>query len=159
ATGLPAGTPVIAGGGDGQCSGAGAGLSADRPGHAYINLGTAVVSGCYGSDYAHHPAFRTEIAIADSGYIFETCMRSGTALADWLPRMFGAAAGSKRDLIAALEAEAAAVPIGARGVMVVPYWQGCMTPYWDSTARGIIAGLSGSTRRGDIFRAFLEGIA
>jgi len=34
-----------------------------------------------------------------------------------------------------------------------------MTPYWDSSARGVIAGLSGSTRRGDLYRALLEGVA
>ncbi len=43
--------------------------------------------------------------------------------------------------------------------MVLPYWLGCMTPYWDPYARGVIAGLSGSTRRGAIYRALLEGIA
>ena len=45
ATGLRAGTPVIAGGGDGQCAGTGADVFAT--GRAYINLGTAVVSGSY----------------------------------------------------------------------------------------------------------------
>src|SRR5258708_17265745 len=34
-----------------------------------------------------------------------------------------------------------------------------MTPYWDPSARGVIAGLSGSTRRGDLYRALLEGVA
>ena len=33
-----------------------------------------------------------------------------------------------------------------------------MTPYWDAAARGVIAGLSGSTRRGDLYRALLEGV-
>ena len=33
-----------------------------------------------------------------------------------------------------------------------------MTPYWDASARGVIAGLSGSTRRGDLYRALLEGV-
>src|SRR4029450_4311690 len=76
ATGLRPGTLVIAGGGDGQCAGAGVGVGA--PGLAYVNLGTAIVSGSYGPDYAHHRAFRTEIAVADQGYIFGTCMGSGT---------------------------------------------------------------------------------
>jgi xylulokinase len=31
-------------------------------------------------------------------------------------------------------------------------------PYWDASARGVIAGLSGSTRRGDLYRALLEGV-
>src|SRR6185437_6540608 len=116
ATGLPAGLPVIAGGGDGQCAGTGAGVSADHPDRAYINLGTALVSGSYGSEFAHHRAFRTEIAIADRGYIFETCLRSGTFLVDWLAReLFASGAASKGDLLIALEKEAAASPIGANG--------------------------------------------
>jgi xylulokinase len=158
ATGLLPGTPVIAGGGDGQCAGFAAGVGV--PGQAYVNLGTAVVSGAYGRGYAHDPAFRTEIAVAEEGYIYETCMRSGTFLVDWLAReMFLADPSQRRTLLAALETEAAASPIGAGGVVLVPYWQGCMTPYWDSFARGVIAGLSGSTRRGDIYRALLEGVA
>jgi xylulokinase len=159
ATGLKPGTPVIAGGGDGQCAGTGAGVSADHPGRAYVNLGTALVSGSYGRDYAHHRAFRTEIAIADAGYIYETCMRSGTFMVEWLTReVLRVAPGQQKAMIAALEAEAAASPIGANGIVMVPYWQGCMTPFWDSTARGVIAGLSGSSRRGDIYRALLEGL-
>ena len=43
--------------------------------------------------------------------------------------------------------------------MLVPYWSGCMTPYWDPNARGVIAGLTASHRRGDVYRALLEGIA
>jgi sugar (pentulose or hexulose) kinase len=158
ATGLLRGTPVFAGGGDGQC--AGTGVAALRPGRAYINLGTALVSGTYSPDYAYDPAFRTEVAIADRGYIFETCVRSGTFLLDWLAReMFGIDPARQAETHASLEAQAAASPIGAGGVLILPYWQGCMTPHWDSGARGVVAGLSGSTRKGDIYRAVLEGLA
>lgn len=158
ATGLRAGTPVFAGGGDGQC--AGTGVAVLQPGRAYLNLGTAVVSGTYGEGYAFDHAFRTETAIAERGYIYETSLRTGTFLVDWLAHeMFGLDPARRREALAALEAEAAASPVGAGGVMLVPYWQGCQTPHWDSAARGIVAGLSGSTRRGDVFRALLEGIA
>jgi sugar (pentulose or hexulose) kinase len=161
-TGVPGLRPVAAaaaGGGDGQCAGTGAGVSADHPGRAYVNLGTALVSGSYGRNYAHHRAFRTEIAVADEGYIYETCMRSGTFMVDWLTReVLRTEPGRHKEMIAALEAEAAASPIGANGLVMVPYWQGCMTPFWDSAARGVIAGLSGSTHRGDIYRAMLEGL-
>jgi sugar (pentulose or hexulose) kinase len=34
-----------------------------------------------------------------------------------------------------------------------------MTPYWDSRGRGVLAGLSGSHTRADIYRAMMEGIA
>ncbi len=158
ATGLQAGTPVVAGGGDGQCAGTGAQITA--PGRAYINLGTAVVSGSYGLDYAHDRAFRTETAVGDGGYIYEVCVRTGTFLVDWMAReMFNADPAKQASIFKTLEAEAAQSPIGAGGVVLLPYWLGCMNPYWDSYARGVIAGISGSTKRGDIYRALLEGIA
>ncbi|MCP3469084.1 FGGY-family carbohydrate kinase [Bradyrhizobium sp. CCGUVB1N3] len=157
-TGLSVGTPVVAGGGDGQCAGTGAGVTS--PGSAYINLGTAVVSGSYGRRYAYDRAFRTEKAVCDDGYIYEQCIRTGTFLVDWMAReMFAADPAAQQSIFKALEAEAASCPIGAGGVVVLPYWLGCMTPYWDPYARGVIAGLSGSTRRGAIYRALLEGIA
>lgn len=157
-TGLPAGVPLFAGGGDGQCAGTGVGVLS--PGRAYVNLGTAVVAGTFGRDYAYDRGFRTETAVADGGYIYETCLRAGTFLVDWLAReIYGIAPGEQAAALARLEAEAAAGPVGAGGVVLLPYWQGSMTPHWDSGARGVLAGLSGSTRRGDLFRALLEGIA
>ncbi|MER9582012.1 FGGY-family carbohydrate kinase [Mesorhizobium sp. M0276] len=157
-TGLREGTPIVAGGGDGQCAGTGAGVL--QQGSAYINLGTAVVSGSFGTEYVCDPAFRTENAIAEDGYIYETCLRAGTFLVDWMAReMLGADLHGCNGELEALEAEAAASPIGAGGIMLLPYWQGVMDPHWNSGARGVIAGLSGSSRRGDIYRAVLEGIA
>ncbi len=157
-TGLRPGTPVIAGGGDGQCAGTGTGVL--EPGRAYINLGTAIVSGSFGEAYAHDLAFRTESAVAETGYVFETCLRAGTFLVDWIQReMFGLDPARAADNLAMLEREAAGRPIGSGGVVLVPYLQGCMTPHWDGDARGVLAGVSGSTRRGDIYRAMLEGIA
>lgn len=158
ATGLPEGLSVFAGGGDGQC--AATGVAALRPGRAYANLGTAAVAGLYGSAPAINRAFRTETAVADSGYIYEMCLRGGTFVVDWLQtEMFGRAGAEKRDTFAALEDEAARLPVGAGGVILVPYWQGSMTPHWDGDARGVVAGLSGSTRRAHLHRATLEGIA
>jgi xylulokinase len=158
ATGMPEGVPIFAGGGDGQCAGTGAG--ALRPGRAFLNLGTAVVSGTFTEDYTYHRAYRTETAIADAGYILETVVRSGTFLIDWLLlEIFGFDKSDRAAQLAALEREAARRPIGASGIMVAPYWQGAMTPHWDNAARGVICGLSGSTRKSDLFRGVLEGIA
>ena len=157
-TGLKAGTPVVAGGGDGQCAGTGAQITA--PGRAYINMGTAVVSGSYGTGYAYDRAFRTETAVGDGGYIYEVCVRTGTFLVDWMAReMFNIDPAKQAGVFKTLESEARESPIGAGGVVLLPYWLGCMNPYWDSYARGVIAGISGSTKRGDIYRALLEGIA
>ena len=151
-TGLPEGTPLIAGGGDGQCAATGAG--AIQAGTAYMNLGTAVVSGVYSQTYGHDLAFRTETAVSETGYIFETVLKSGTFLIDWFQREFGGGTS-----LIELEQEAASSPIGAGGITVLPFWQGSMTPHWDAKARGVIAGLSGSSHRGDVYRALLEGLA
>lgn len=157
-TGLKAGTPVIAGGGDGQCAGTGANTFLE--GRAYVNLGTAAVSGSYGRHYAAHRAFRTMMAVGEEGFSFETAIRTGTFLVNWMvERLFNVNPGKDPAIFKALEQEAAASPIGAHGLVLVPYWSGVMTPYWDSAARGVIAGLSGNHSRGDVYRALLEGVA
>jgi sugar (pentulose or hexulose) kinase len=157
-TGLKSGTPVVAGGGDGQCAGAGA--NTFLKGRAYLNLGTAAVSGSYGEAYAVDPAFRSLSAVAETGYSFETAIRTGTYLVTWfVERMFHQNPAKNPGVLKALEAEAAATPIGSRGLVLLPYFSGIMTPYWDTDGRGVLAGLSGSHTRGDIYRALMEGIA
>ena len=157
-TGLKPGTPVIAGGGDGQCAGTGA--NTFLAGRAYVNLGTAAVSGSYGKHYAAHRAFRTMMAVGEEGFSFETAIRTGTFLVNWMvERLFNVSPSRDPGIFKALEQEAAASPIGAHGLVLVPYWSGVMTPYWDSGARGVIAGLSGNHSRGDVYRALLEGVA
>lgn len=156
-TGLPEGIPVVAGGGDGQC--AGTGVNVLEPERAYINLGTAAVSGSYGKAYRHDPAFRTMGAVAETGFIYESCVRTGTFLVDWMVReLFNIDPRQEPGIFETLEAEAAASTIGSNGLMLVPYWSGVMTPYWDTAARGVIAGLSAWHTRGDVYRAVLEGL-
>lgn len=158
ATGLPKGTPVIAGGGDGQAAGLGTGVLG--PGRAYLNLGTASVSGVYGKGYATDPAFRTMTSLTGEGYIFELCLITGTFLTNWLvEQLFEEDPAKDPDVYARLEREAARLPAGADGLMLMPYWGGVMTPYWDADARGILIGLSSEHGRGHVYRAMMEGIA
>ena len=81
ATGLKPGTPVIAGGGDGQCAGTGTNIFVK--GRAYVNIGTACVSGSAGSRYAMPSAFRTLTTVAEDGYILRNRLRTGTFLINW----------------------------------------------------------------------------
>lgn len=157
-TGLKAGTPVIAGGGDGQC--AGTGTNVFVKGRAYVNIGTACVSGSAAHAYADAQAFRTMTALAEDGYIFETCLRSGTFLVNWfVENLFNIDPAKHPGIFKTLEAEAALVPPGANGILVMPHWSGSMTPHWDAATRGVILGLSASHHRGEVYRALLEGIA
>lgn len=156
-TGLRKGTPVIAGGGDGQCAGLGVGII--QPGAAYLNIGTAVVCGAYQADYAYGKAWRTMTSMSGDGYIMESCLRSGTFLLNWLVGEVFGGGDESAALFADLEARATGLPPGADGVSVLPYWSGVMNPHWDPAARGAIFGLAGNHGRAHLYRAVLEGIA
>jgi xylulokinase len=154
-TGLRAGTPVIAGAGDGQC--AGLATNCVSPGRAYLNLGTAIVSGVWSPSYEWQRDWRTLLSASGEGYILETVQRSGAFLINWFTSTFGSADVSS-GLFADLERGAAAVPIGADGLLVLPYFSGCMNPHWDPDARGCFIGLHAAHGRYHFYRAILEGL-
>lgn len=157
ATGLAPGTLVVAGGGDGQA--AGLGVNTLTPQRAYLNLGTAVVSGTYSPEYRTDTAWRTMGSCSGEGYIYETSLRAGTFLVEWLARHVCQAPAEDKGIYQRLEAEAAEAPVGSHGLLTLPYWGAVMTPYWDPQARGCFVGLTGSHRLGHIYRSILEGIA
>ena len=154
--GLASGLPVIAGAGDGQAAGLGAGIVG--PGRAYLNLGTAIVSGVLTEDYAIDPAFRTLYAATPGSYFLETDLKGGTFTLSWLAEKWLRANDIDRAL-AELESRAAALPPGSDGLMLVPYWNAVMNPYWDDDATGIAVGWHGAHEPAHLYRAILEGIA
>jgi sugar (pentulose or hexulose) kinase len=158
ACGLPAGLPLFAGLGDGQA--AGLGVGAAQAGESYLNLGTAVVSGTYSERYLTDPAFRTMYGGVPGTYMFETVLLGGTYTINWFIDHFaGLPADADNPPVAVLEAAAAEVPPGALGLMLVPYWNSAMNPYWDASASGIVVGWRGVHQRQHLYRAILEGIA
>jgi sugar (pentulose or hexulose) kinase len=156
-TGLAPGTLVVAGGGDGQA--AGLGVNALDPRRAYLNLGTAIVSGTYSKPYRIGTAWRTMGSCSGDGYYHETSLRAGAFLVEWFVRQVCRAAEGDGEIYRRLEAAAAGIPIGSGGLLAVPYWGAVMTPYWDPQARGCYIGLTGSHGIGHMYRALLEGIA
>jgi sugar (pentulose or hexulose) kinase len=157
-TGLKAGTPVVAGGGDGQLAGLGAG--ALSPDTAYLNIGTALVSGVHGKAYRNSSAWRTMGSPTGEGYYYESCLRGGTFTVSWfLETICAGEVGSNAEKLSGLEQQAAEIPPGSNGLLMLPYWQGVMSPYWDSAARGAFLGLSGAHGRGHMYRALMEGMA
>jgi ribulose kinase len=57
-----------------------------------------------------------------------------------------------------LNEQAAKLPPGSEGLIVLDYWQGNRTPYVDPEARGVVWGLSLHHGRAHIYRAIQEGI-
>ncbi len=156
AAGLRAATPVIAGAGDGQAACLGAGVVA--PGRAYANLGTAIAGGVVAERYLTDLAFRTCCGAVPGTFVLESVLRGGTATVSWfMEHLADPALGP--DLFAAYEALARDLPPGSGGLMLVPYWNNVMNPYWDPAATGLVLGWTVAHRRHHLYRAILEGIA
>ncbi len=161
-TRLKAGTPVIAGGGDGQVFAIGC-RSLDATTLA-ANLGTAVTFGVHSTSYLISPYFRTMAGCLPGTFLCESVLRSGSQTVSWFVNAFAGqevevgrlAAVSPEQL---LESEAKQVRPGCDGLMTVPYWRGAMMPYRDPRARGITLGWSDYHTRAHFFRSILEGIA
>ena len=157
-TGLEPGTPIAAGGGDGQAAGLGSNVLTSR--RAYLNLGTAAVAGLYGPRYRTSKAFRTMSSCSESGYYYECSLRAGTFAIDWLIRkVLNIDPAEQPAIYGRLESEARNISPGSDGLFNLPYLCGVMNPYWDVDARGAFIGLSSSHTRGHIYRSILEGIA
>lgn len=159
ATGLPAGTPVVAGAGDGQSAGLGANITTQ--GKAYLNLGTAVVSGAFAEDYVYDKAFRTLCSPVAGAFVPEYVLVSGTFTVSWFVKQFGQDIQTN-GLASAEEVfgmAAAKLPPGSLGLMTVPYWNAVMPPFWDEYATGMTIGWTGAHQREHLYRSILEGIA
>ena len=77
-------------------------------------------------------------------------MATSGAITSWLRDLFGSL-----DYPELLEL-AAKSGVGAGGLLMLPYFAGERTPLMDPQARGVIAGLTLSHTRGDLYRAALE---
>ncbi|RKR76424.1 xylulokinase [Frondihabitans australicus] len=155
-TGLPAGLPVVAGAGDGQSAGLGAGvLSADR---AYLSLGTSLTLGVHGDAYRTSRSYRTLSSPRAGSYTFEGLIASGALSLAWLRDAItglpDTAEGNE-----ALSRMAHEVPPGAHGLLFLPYLTSAETPYWDAHARAAFVGLGDYHGAAEMARATFEGLA
>lgn len=154
--GLSGPIPLVAGCGDGQAAGLGAG--AVSPDEAYLNMGTAIVMGVHSPTYQHGTVYRTDVAGLPGHYVLEAVQNSGAYLAGWFRENLGdPALGGEPD--PQLDRQAASAGIGAAGLVVLPYWNAVQSPHWDPLARGAIVGLTGGHDRGHVYRAILEGLS
>ena len=158
ACGLPVGLPVVAGIGDGQASGLGVNITS--PGDAYLSMGTSVISGTFSDQYIFDPAFRTMTGGVPGSYLLETVQLGGGYTVAWfMEKIAGQPGQDVANLQNLYDQAASAVPPGSAGLVVVPYWNSVLGPYWDPFASGIIVGWRGFHRLPHLYRAILEGVA
>ena len=154
ATGLRAGTPVVAGGGD-QAAAA-VGVGAVEPGVVSLSLGTSGVV----FTATDEPLIDLEgrlhsfcHAVPDRWHVMGVMLSAAGSL-QWF-----------RDALApgvafpTLVDEALGAPPGSDGVLFLPYLSGERTPYPDPRARGAFVGLAARHGRPHLTRSVLEGVA
>jgi gluconokinase len=161
-TGLPAGTPVVVGGGDGPL--ANLGLGAIRPGAVACSIGTS------GALRAAADAPRLDdrgrvycYVIAEDRYVIGGAVNNGGIVLDWLadavaPDLATRAVAAGRSDAAALLDVAARAPAGSGGLLFLPYLLGERAPLWAGRPRGVYLGLSRDHRREHLLRAPIEGV-
>jgi xylulokinase len=153
-TGLKAGTPVSAGGGDQAAQAVGVG--AVEPGVVALTVGTSGVVFATTPDALIEPEGRLHaFCHAVPGmWHFMGVMLSATGSLQWY-----------RDTLAPemsfdeLVQEAAVVPAGSEGLQFLPYLTGERTPHPDPLARGAFIGLTVRHGRPHMTRAVLEGVS
>ena len=162
-TGLAEGTPLVAAGGDLQCSALGVGVA--QPGRVSVGIGTGAGVLVYLVRPLRHPDRALGClahAVQGAWEMEGICLASGAAY-KWFRDTFGhvekeAATRLGIDAYDILNAEAARAPAGSSGVIVMPSFVGAGAPYWYPKARGVVLGLTLVTDKKTLARAMMEGI-
>ncbi len=153
-TGLRAGTPVAAGGGD-QAAGA-VGMGAVEPGVVSLTLGTSGVVFATTPSALIEPDGRLHAfchAVPGMWHFMGVMLSAAGSLQWYHDRL--APEMSFDDLIR----EAETAPAGCEGLQFLPYLMGERTPYPDPLARGAFIGLTLRHGRAHLTRAVLEGVS
>jgi len=154
ATGLRAGTPVVAGGGDQAANGVGVG--AVDEGVVALSLGTSGVVFAATASPLHEARGRVHAfchAVPGRWHLMSVMLSAAGSL-----RWF-------RDALApgepfgSLVAQAGGVAAGTEGLFFLPYLTGERSPHPDPLARGAFVGLTVQHDRRHLTRAVLEGVA
>ncbi len=163
-TGLAAGTPVVAGGGDQAASAVGNGVV--LPGLTSATLGTSGVIFSYTAAPKLDPQGRIHTfchAVPGKWHVMGVTQGAGLSLR-WFRDQLGLienlyAQHTDVDPYDILVKQAERVPPGSDGLLFLPYLMGERTPHLDPDARGMWFGLTAGHTRGHLIRSVLEGVA
>lgn len=163
-TGLPAGIPVVAGGGDQAAGGVGCGIV--KPGVISSTVGTSGVVFAFSEDIHLDPHGRVHTfchSVPGKWHVMGVVLSAGGSLR-WFRDALCADVKTKatqagRDPYEFITEEASSVSAGSEGLVFLPYLTGERTPHKDPYAKGAFVGLSLRHNRAHMARAVLEGVA
>lgn len=150
-TGLPAGTPVVAGTIDAWAEATSVGVTA--PGDVMLMYGTTMFLIEVLDQPRRSPFLWGTVGTFPGTHNFAAGMATSGAITEWIRTLTGQTSFDP------LVAEAHQAPPGSHGLLMLPYFAGERTPLFDPNARGVLIGLTLRHTRGDIYRAALEATA
>jgi xylulokinase len=153
-TGLPAGIPVVGGGGDQAAQAVGVGAITE--GIAALTLGTSGVVFATSSGPIHEPQGRLHAfchSVPGRWHLMGVMLSAAGSLR-WFRDTFAPGVGYD-----ALLKPAADIPAGCEGLLFLPYLTGERTPHPDPLARGAFSGLTLRHGLPHLTRSVLEGVA
>lgn len=163
ATGLRAGTPVVAGAGDQAAQSIGTGLAGE--GVVSVTIGTSGVVFAATNEYRFDRTGKLHAychALPDTWHLMGVTLSAGGSLRWFRDTLCEAekaeAARTGRDVYDIITELAATAPIGSDGLLFLPYLTGERTPHADPDARGVFFGLSLRHTKAHMARAVLEGV-
>jgi len=156
--GLNAGTPVVAGGGDGPMAALGAGIIEPSDG-AYVCMGSSSWVAVSTDKPLHDSKMRsmTWNHIVPNKFSPTATMQAGGASLQWMVEDLLPA--SEKDRYKILLDEAGKVNSSDDGLFFLPHILGERSPYWNPSAAGAFIGLGRHHDRSYLVRAVLEGVA
>jgi xylulokinase len=162
-SGFAEGTIICVGAGDQNAAAVGAGVVSK--GDVFISMGTSGAAGAYVDHPFKDPnktTFVTNNAIKDK-WLLEGHQAGAAGVYRWfrdeITQLEAAYAhASERDVYQLTNTLVEKTPVGAKGLIFLPYLAGAATPRWNPEARGSLVGLTFAHDRGCVARAFMEGI-
>jgi xylulokinase len=151
ATGLRAGTPVVAGSADHVAAALAAGLT--QSGDILLKFGGAGDILYCDARPDPDPHFYFDYHDIPGLTLINGCMASSGSLVKWFSQELAGGAAPR-----ALDDEARDIEPGAGGVIALPYFLGEKTPIFDPAARGVFAGVMLHHTRAHLYRAILEAV-
>jgi xylulokinase len=159
---LAEGTPVIAGTTDAAAEAISAGMA--HFGDMMLMFGSSIFFITKTDRLFHTQKFWCSNFLEPGAYAFMGGMSTSGSLTKWFRDQFplptGESARQGNDNAYSELAElAGASPLGSKGLIALPYFEGERTPLQDPKARGVWFGLSLKHNKGDLYRSLLEGVA
>ncbi len=156
--GLPAGIPVVVGGGDGPMAATGAGIITETDG-AYACMGSSSWVSVSADQPLHDPKMRsmTFNHVVENKFVPTATMQAGGASLHWVADLLLPNEGANR--FNTLLGEAESLPAAFDGLYFLPHILGERSPYWNPKAAGVFAGIERHHSRGNLVKAVLEGVA